>query len=187
MTGWDCTALLYRLRGLGPWRLIQRAELAACRRLLDGAPPVGPVLDLGAGQGGARSLVPNEIPVVALDRSLAMLRAGQAGSALLIQGDALKLPFSSNTFQTVLAVGLSEYVADEAALLTEISRVTAPGGRLLYTVSPPSLWTALRRLLGHRLWARRAVDSIRLAESLGWRLVGQARTLMQVQVVWVRG
>ena len=186
MTGWDCTAWLYRLRGVGPWRRIHRAELAACRRLLDEVPPAGPVLDLGAGQGGARSLIPDEIPVIALDRSLAMLRAGHATSTLPIQGDALKLPFSSNTFQIVLAVGLSEYVADEAALLAEIARVTAPGGRLLYTVSPPSLWTAMRRLLGHRLWARRAGHSVQRAEQLGWRLAGQARTLMQAQMVWVR-
>jgi demethylmenaquinone methyltransferase / 2-methoxy-6-polyprenyl-1,4-benzoquinol methylase len=102
-----------------------------------GAQPGELVLDLAAGTGtssvpfaeaGART--------VACDFSLGMLREGvrrQAGVRELAftAGDALRLPFRDASFDAVtISFGIRN-VSDTAAALTEMLRVTKPGGRLL--------------------------------------------------------
>lgn len=102
-----------------------------------GAKPGDLVLDVAAGTGtssvpfadaGART--------VACDFSLGMLKQGvrrQAGVRGLAfsAGDALRLPFGDASFDVVtISFGIRN-VSDTAAALTEMLRVTKPGGRLL--------------------------------------------------------
>lgn len=95
------------------------------------------ILDLAAGTG--TSSVPFAeagAHTVACDFSLGMLRVGirrQAGVVGLrfVAGDALRLPFSDDSFDAVtISFGLRN-VADTGLALRELRRVTRPGGRLL--------------------------------------------------------
>ncbi|ADG87009.1 demethylmenaquinone methyltransferase [Thermobispora bispora] len=150
----DRTAKRYDLvntvLSLGQDRTWRRATAAA----ID-AGPGELVLDLAAGTGtstdaftmyGARA--------IACDFSLGMLRTGVArrgGSGLygggvrgvtFIAGDALRLPFKSETFDAVtISFGLRN-VADPAQALREMLRVTKPGGRLVICEfsRPPARW-----------------------------------------------
>jgi demethylmenaquinone methyltransferase/2-methoxy-6-polyprenyl-1,4-benzoquinol methylase len=98
------------------------------------------VLDLAAGTGTvSRSLAQAGADVVACDFSLGMLRVGaqrlrqpgERGTVRFVAGDALALPFLAGAFDAVtISFGLRN-VADPAAALAEMRRVTKPGGRLL--------------------------------------------------------
>ena len=49
-------------------------------------------------------------------------------------GDIQNLPFDDDTFSLVLATDIIEHVQDDANAMRELTRVLAPGGRLLITV-----------------------------------------------------
>lgn len=112
-------------------RRAARAGLAASpRRILDLATGTGD-LALTLRRRAAAPLV------VGLDACLPMLdvarakAARRAAAVSFAAGDALALPFRDAAFDLVtVAFGLRN-VANRAAALTEIRRVTAPGGRLV--------------------------------------------------------
>lgn len=54
--------------------------------------------------------------------------------AAVLQGDAVKLPFSDNSFNKVIASEVLEHVIDDDAAFAELARVLLPGGRLAVTV-----------------------------------------------------
>ncbi|HWF82100.1 MAG TPA: demethylmenaquinone methyltransferase [Streptosporangiaceae bacterium] len=93
------------------------------------------VLDIAAGTGtSSRAFTKAGARCVACDFSLGMLRAGarKPGERVTFAaGDALSLPFAEQTFDVVtISFGLRN-VTDPDAALTEMLRVTKPGGRLV--------------------------------------------------------
>jgi demethylmenaquinone methyltransferase / 2-methoxy-6-polyprenyl-1,4-benzoquinol methylase len=92
------------------------------------------VLDLAAGTGvSTEELARSGADVVGVDISQGMLRAGKKTrpATTLLAGDALALPFPDATFDAVtISFGLRN-VHDTAAALTEMARVTKPGGRIV--------------------------------------------------------
>jgi demethylmenaquinone methyltransferase/2-methoxy-6-polyprenyl-1,4-benzoquinol methylase len=90
------------------------------------------VLDLAAGTGVSTvELAATGAYAVGADISLGMLRAGRESrpEALLLAGDALRLPFRDAAFDAVtISFGLRN-VHDTGAALAELARVTRPGGR----------------------------------------------------------
>jgi len=114
--------------------------------------PVGPgsrVLDLGAGAGRhSFEAFRRGADVVALDRYApelsdvrgmlyAMRAEGQAPAAArygVARGDALDLPFADGSFDRVIAAEILEHIPSDEAAITEIARVTRPGGLVAVTV-----------------------------------------------------
>ena len=103
-----------------------------------GDAPLGNVLDIGTGTGRMAELfAPGAASVVALDKSLDMLRVARAklqhlpaGGVDLVQGDFANLPFAPHRFDTVLLHQVLHFAQDPAAALAEAARVTKPGGRI---------------------------------------------------------
>lgn len=92
------------------------------------------VLDLGAGTGvSTAELGRSGARVAGVDISQGMLRAGKRArpETTLLAGDALALPFPDETFDAVTISFALRNVHDTAAALTEMARVTRPGGRLV--------------------------------------------------------
>lgn len=81
-----------------------------------------------------------EATVVGVDFSLSgleeMERRGVAGAGLVC-GDAMRLPFRSGTFETVVASEIIEHVGNPEAMMSECARVLAPGGSLIVTTPNP--------------------------------------------------
>ncbi len=111
------------------------AHLSGCRR----------VLDVGTGEGQlARRIAspgldaPPDV-VVGVDpfaRQLANA-ARQAGGPLYVRARGEDLPLSSGAFDGVLCCLVIEHADDPEAVLSELTRVLAPSGRLLLVVNHP--------------------------------------------------
>lgn len=92
------------------------------------------VLDLATGSGDLAAAIRRAVPaaaVVGADFCLPMLaEADRKGVPMLVQADALALPFADAAFDVVtVAFGLRN-MADWAQALREIARVLRPGGGL---------------------------------------------------------
>jgi len=100
--------------------------------------PGATVLDLGCGPGGdVHALAATTTyRVVGVDIDLPMLDAARIGtapgtSATFICADATRLPFSGGTFDAVRSERMLQHLPDPARAVTEMTRVTRPGGRLV--------------------------------------------------------
>jgi demethylmenaquinone methyltransferase/2-methoxy-6-polyprenyl-1,4-benzoquinol methylase len=117
--------------------LLSLGRSKAWRKSVTGiiAPKIGmTVLDIAAGTGSSsRPLVDKGAEVTALDFSAGMLDQGrkQHKDIKFVQGDALKLPFSENTFDvTTISFGLRN-TANSNIALREALRVTKIGGKIV--------------------------------------------------------
>lgn len=93
-----------------------------------------PVLDLMCGEGIFLPMLGQQYPrVVGLDLSLAMLSfVDRAFHDRIVCGDALQLPFPSNTFGVVVVRGgLHHLPNDLLRVLSEVRRVMTPQGQLM--------------------------------------------------------
>lgn len=107
------------------------------------------VLEFGAGAAQAgRWCREQGAEVVATDLSYGMLGAGarlgaRTGIRLpLVQCDAAALPFADAAFDIVFsAFGAVPFIADTAALMHELARVTRPGGLVAFSTTHPIRWS----------------------------------------------
>lgn len=129
---------------LGQTRLWRRAVMQAVN------PAVGEkVLDLAAGTGtSSQPFYERGADVVACDFSTGMLEVGKAKFPHLnfVAGDAMNLPFQTDTFDAVtISFGLRN-VQDPAVALREMWRVTKPGGRLVVCEFSRPVWKPFRKV-----------------------------------------
>jgi demethylmenaquinone methyltransferase/2-methoxy-6-polyprenyl-1,4-benzoquinol methylase len=127
------------------------------------------VLDLAAGTGASSvPIVGLGARVIACDFSQGMLEVGRHRHPELdfVAGDALSLPFRDQVFDAVtISFGLRN-VADIDAALTELARVTRPGGRLVVLETSAPQRQPLRA--GHDLYVNRMLPRLaRLVASNG--------------------
>jgi ubiquinone/menaquinone biosynthesis C-methylase UbiE len=101
------------------------------------------VLDLGCGTGLLSARLRAElagVEVVGCDYSRGMLREAHARAAHApwTQGDAMRLPFRTASFDAVVSTEAFHWFPDQPAALREVHRVLAPSGRVvLALVNPP--------------------------------------------------
>lgn len=104
-------------------------------------PPASRVLELGGGSGTLwqknRARIPTGWKIIVTDLSLAMTRTaqenleGEQNSFTFSALEGQALPFGSDCFDAVLAIGVLDHVPDLRTALSEIRRVLRPEGRLL--------------------------------------------------------
>ncbi len=108
--------------------------------------PLGRMLDFGCGRGEFLARVADRCSVrcgVDVDPDHAMAARRESGAQVAVVGASVSLPFADESFHTVVILEVIEHVADEAAVLRELGRVLAPGGRLLLTTPHQGLLTFL--------------------------------------------
>ncbi len=117
------------------------------------------ILDAGCGTGLLTLAVMRTlrfpVNITALDLSARSVRAakravgksrGRRRDVTFTQGNVLSLPFSDNAFDLIVTSGALEYVPLEDGF-SEIARVIAPGGHLLYFPVRPSLISKFLEIL----------------------------------------
>lgn len=139
------------------------------------------VLDLAAGTGtSSRPIADAGAHVVSTDLSLGMLGEGHRRHADLtfVAGDALSLPYADRSFDAVtISFGLRN-VENTVAALTEMRRVTKPGGRVVICEFSTPTNPAFRKLyrgylgtvmpLGSRLSSNPAAYDYLVESILAW-------------------
>jgi SAM-dependent methyltransferase len=118
------------------------------------------VLDVGSADGPSVGWLRGRGKHVSLDIDPRGLDVGG------VCGSALAMPFVDESFDLVAAFDVIEHCDPEAAALSELTRVLAPGGRLLISVPAYNwAWTQFDDINGHhrRYTRRRAVHAVRAA------------------------
>lgn len=107
------------------------------------------VLDLAGGTGSSTLAARKDGGLVfPTDISIGMLNQGKKRhpEVTFVAGDALRLPYADNAFDVVtISYGLRN-VEDTIAALTEMRRVTKPGGRIVIAEFSTPTWPPFRRL-----------------------------------------
>ena len=112
------------------------------------------VLDLGAGTAVSTvEFASSGAWCLAADFSLEMLRAGAHRNVPSVAADALHLPFANGVFDAVTITFGLRNIADVEGALTEMARVTRPGGRLLIAETSTPSWRPLRVYLRYLMRA----------------------------------
>ena len=92
------------------------------------------VLDAGTGTGSvAFALAPHVAEVVGVDTRVDYLDAGRSNApsnVRLVEGDVMKLPFGYAEFDLVCCHRVLHHVRLPALAVSELARVTRPGGRV---------------------------------------------------------
>ena len=121
--------LMNDLLSVGQTKSWPKATVAAIKPV-----PGEIVLDLAAGTGtSTAAIAATGAQAIACDLSLGMLEVGKKRHPQLtfVAGDALQLPFADNSFDAVtISFGIRN-VQNVQLALTELYRVTKPGGRLV--------------------------------------------------------
>ena len=174
-TGWDEYAAFYDWENA---RTMARRDIAFWERLAHAAG--GPILELGCGTGRVTlPLARATGNIVGVDRSAPMLdrarervrRARLSRRARLVRADIRDLPFESSRFALVAApYGVLQSLlkeADLSAALTSVTRVLAPGGRLvLELVADLPSWQEYKRATRLRGWRPGGKAHVTLVESV---------------------
>lgn len=114
---------------------VRRLQAPVLFRMLDLAPGRR-VLDIGCGCGWmTRELARRSAFAAGVDLRIdrATLR-GVPSNCALLACDAAALPFKDGAFERVLLSSVLQMVTDDRALLTEVRRVLAPGGKAVLSV-----------------------------------------------------
>jgi len=125
-------------------RMLERLELVRLRPAR--------VLDLGAGTGEfSKALLQRyrKAQIVSLDIALNMLRHTQSRGSWLrkpacICADGESLPFADDSFELVFSNLMLQWCMDLEPVFTELRRVLAPGGLLMFTTFGPDTLQELR-------------------------------------------
>jgi len=104
----------------------------------------GRLLDVGAGEGPWKDMLPPAVTYVGVDVAMAG-DFGMTRQSGIIYYDGVKLPFADSSFEQVLCTEVLEHVSSPVSLLRDIHRVLAPGGLLILTVP----WSARVHHLPH--------------------------------------
>jgi SAM-dependent methyltransferase len=131
------------------WWFAERRRII--RSQIEGVPPLGPALDVGAAAGGnTRVLADAGWDCVALEYSqMGADMAGERGLTV-VRGDATRLPIADDTLGLVVAYDVLEHIEDDVAAAHEFLRCLRPGGRLLVAVpADMRLWSAHDEAVDH--------------------------------------
>ncbi len=100
-----------------------------------------PILDVGCAWGYVTRRIPGNGPVVGVEFDSNFVREAKKRDArtAYVNASAWRLPFSAGTFRTGLLLDVLEHVESDAACISELARVLAPGGKLIISV-PHDSW-----------------------------------------------
>lgn len=199
----DRTRFAQQLFAPLPQRYDQLAEVLSLgqngrwrRAMIDRIVPTSPrtVLDVASGTAGVALQLARRTPsdIVGLDLTRSMLarggenvaKAGMSRRIQLVAGQAERLPFSDEAFDSLTFTYLLRYVDDPQAALCELARVVKPGGAVasLEFLAPPSRfwyfwwWLYTRLVLPVGGWMTGGREWFRVGRFLGPNISRHYRT-----------
>jgi len=98
------------------------------------------ILDIGTAEGAMLSSIKKEFPQAkcfGLEYSQELININQDKNIKIIQGNAQKLPFKSNSFNIVVATAVIEHLSQPLKMVSESYRVLKKNGILIVTTPDP--------------------------------------------------
>ncbi len=122
----------------------------------------------------------------------ALVQLGARGAQVIL-GDVASLPLASDAFDLVCALDIIEHVDDDDGSLSEIVRVSRPGGTVLIsTPLHPARWTAVDDFVGHRrryepaqLLALLARHRLTVIRSASFGMQPRSAVLLDIGMWWL--
>jgi len=155
------------------WWFVGRRRLFAAEIARLGLDPNGAVLDIGTSTGTNLRML-RELGfhnVQGLDSSEEAVRYCAAkGFDAVRRGDVCDMPFSSDSFDLVLATDVIEHVEDDVQAIREIARIMKPRGASLISVPAFRCLWGLQDDLGRHKRRYRQSELIRLVSNSGLRI-----------------
>lgn len=111
----------------------------------------GRALDIGAAAGGNTKVLERAgWAATALEYSDAGVALARENGLDVVQGDARDLPFDDDHFDLVVAYDVLEHIEQDDEVVSQIARVSRPGGRVLIAVpADPRLWSSHDDAVAH--------------------------------------
>jgi len=138
-----------------------RGRRRVLRATLDGLELPSPcrILDAGCGSGRTLDELADYGDACGVDLSPAAVDASRARGHRAYLAEIGDLPYPDESFDLVTCLDVVEHTPDDRHTLSELRRVTRPGGVLLLTVpAHPALWSAHDEANHHyRRYTRRAL------------------------------
>ena len=164
------------------------ADIAALMATVGGFTPASRVLEIGVGTG--RIALPLSAHVGAyygIDLARPMLDRLHAKHhnerVYVVQGDATRLPFPNDSFDSVIAVHIFHLIPGWRAVLDEIVRVLRPGAVLLHGENQrmvsdalQAIWREATREIIETTGAISHAQRETFLSENGWREIGDAQT-----------
>ena len=115
--------------------LFRAIELKAISNLLQKYEIKRPILDLGCGEGEIAKAIFEGQPDVGFDNWDEMLVPARKSGIYkkVVKGDARKMPFEDNSFNTVFSNCVIEHIDGIDKVLSETARLLKPGGYFIFT------------------------------------------------------
>lgn len=135
------------------------------------------ILDIGCGTGLMTDTFTRENEVWGVDISSGLLSTARENGLETVRGSAESLPFGANTFDLTVCVGVLPYYDTPDLILSQIARVTRPGGKILVISPADSLFTRSVRALKNLTWKKSRLRQLYLP--------GQLADAMQMQGIRV--
>jgi len=182
MSLWDIKAKYYILiRHLPFLRCILRKEMHQIESIINELEIKNSyILDVGTGTGDCLVNLQDREKTYAIDLSIDMLRIAEKRykEVHFSNADAFELPFADGTFKLIIATGLMEYQSDITPFLISLRSCMTLDGYLIVTSSPPSIFTNLRKLLGHKIYTITSDNIVATARAcnLSTQAVRQSKT-----------
>jgi SAM-dependent methyltransferase len=160
------------------WPLVG-SLLPRCDRRLEVAPGLRPRLPIEGTQF--------------VDISAPALAKLRGRGARVVLGEVTSLPFADDAFDLVCALDIVEHVDDDDGALSELSRVSRPGGTLLLSMPlHPSRWTSFDDFVGHkrryepqRLLAKLTQHHLSVASSAVFGMQPRSSLLVNFGMWWL--
>ncbi len=111
-----------------------------------------------------------------------------AGSAEIVLGDAMALPWEDGRFSVVASLNCLKFVPDPPQALAEMQRVLRPDGRLVLTIDKQSdTWGRSGSIDAMGQWQWSVDDARRMLEEAGFADVSVADMPTRLGLQFVRG
>ena len=119
----------------------------------------GPVVGVDLSVGMLRAAARTDVAAESVADGSAGARAGAAGGARLVAGDAAALPLQDGSVDVALAAHMLYHVPDPPAAVRELRRVLRPDGRVVVVLNGADHLLELHSMLGRRGERRLDLDA----------------------------
>jgi 2-polyprenyl-3-methyl-5-hydroxy-6-metoxy-1,4-benzoquinol methylase len=149
-----------------------RLRREAVKRALDevGIPDRPRIVDVGCGVGDVIESMPAcaiKIGLAYSQADLDLARRVCSEGVQFVKASALELPFASESVDALICLEVIEHLPDDRAVVSELSRVLKPRGRLLISVPGNHYFAEYLDLMGHyRHYSRESLASLLSSEHL---------------------